>query len=201
MSTGAKKAEGALAAAAQEFERELERYERLASELQRTEVSSEKTLARSKKLLSDASESEQRLGGLLGSLLAAMNGARDVQQTSMERVLDAAKRMQVRAAELQTLLDRFTKLGAAAREVHGPVAQVAERQAAGASADELLPALNEVRGRMDSVITEAEAIAGLARDGNWPDLVREASALRDQVQAMRNRVLHVQRDVAQRATS
>ena len=43
--------------------------------------------------------------------------------------------------------------------------------------------------------------AGLAREGNWPDLVREASALRDQVQAMRNRVLNAQREVAQRATS
>ncbi|MDQ3036326.1 MAG: hypothetical protein M3Y87_28260 [Myxococcota bacterium] len=74
-------------------------------------------------------------------------------------------------------------------------------QSSGASADEILPALNDVRGRMESIISDADAIAAAATDGNWPDLVRESSALRDQVQASRNKLLRAHRDVAERAPS
>lgn len=199
--TAAKKSEGPLTAAASAFEVELERYERIAAELHRTEVSSEKTLSRSKKLLGESSECEQRLGALLGQLLQAMNGARETQQTSMQHALDAAQRLQRRADELNSLLARFAKLGEQAREVNEPVASIMAAQSSGASAEEILPALNDARGRMETIISGADAIATAAAEGNWPDLVREASALRDQVQASRNKLLRAHRDVAERAPS
>jgi len=110
------KHEGPLTAAAAAFEHELERYERLTSELGRTPVRSDKSLSRTKRLLSEAAECEEGLGRLLHGLLAAMQGARDKQQTSMERVLEAAHGVQTRASEFTALLERVAELGHKARD-------------------------------------------------------------------------------------
>src|SRR5207253_2518870 len=91
--------EGPLTTAAIAFERELARYEQITAELRRTTVKSEKTLHRTKALLTECGECEQRLGEHLGMLVAAMNGSRDKQQVCMELSVDASERFRSRTAE------------------------------------------------------------------------------------------------------
>src|SRR4051812_39798978 len=105
------KTTSSLAEAAAAFERELEQYEKLTSELKRTPVRSEKTLQRTKRLLNESVECEQQLGILLQGLLVAMNCARDRQQVCMELALEAVQSVQTRALEFQTMLERVSDLG------------------------------------------------------------------------------------------
>lgn len=192
------KHEGPLTSAAAAFERELERFERLTAELGRTPVRSDKSLSRTKRLLSEAAECEENLGRLLQGLLAAMQGARDKQQTSMERVLEAAHGVQTRASEFTALLERVAELGHKAREVNAPVAQVLTEKINGGDSHTLIASLEEVSERMQRVVQDAEGILRSAEDGDWPEIVRDVKSLKQQMQSARAKVLQARVDVANR---
>jgi hypothetical protein len=130
-----------------------------------------------------------------------MNTSRDKQQACMEESRSAADRIRARAAEFAALLEQFAALGQRARDVNEPVARVIEQKAAGAGAADLLAPLDEVKSRMASVIDDAADIAQKAQAQGWPDIAREAEALRQQVQAARNKVSLAQKSVASQAPS
>ena len=183
-----------LTGAASEFETELARYEKITAELKRTPVTSDKTLQRTRRLLSECAECEQRLSELLQQLLRAMNQRATDQQTYMQHSLEAANSLQSRAHEFQSLLERVTRLGELARDVNEPVSVVNANRAEGASTEQMLAALNEVGARIDGTLREAESIGAAADTGDWPEIAREVKSLSQQMQAARGRV----REAAQR---
>lgn len=66
---------------------------------------------------------------------------------------------------------------------------------------ELFASMREVGSRLESVISDAEALAQTSQQADWTDIARDAQALKQQLQAVRNRVLLGQRKLATRAPS
>jgi hypothetical protein len=196
-----KSPQGILTTAAAAFEEELGRYEELCQALTGTPLDSQKGLQRSKGIMQECAETEQRLAERLNALLGAMRLSQTRQQKTMEETLAAARKVQERVAEFATLMERFAALGLRAKDVNDPVTDVLSRKASGALAGDLLGGLKDVAGRMGVIAEEAESTAKDARAAGWVDIAREADALRQQVQAARNRVLLAQEKVAAQAPS
>jgi hypothetical protein len=191
---------GKLAEAADNFERELDRYERLSVELARTSVHSEKSLGRKRRLLEEFSESEAELGGRLQALLAAMNDARERQQRCMELAVTAATELRERAEQFSELMAQVATLGERARAASQPAGPLmAERdQNLGAQA---LASLDQVREQIQGVLAEADAIARSASEQNWPEVARDVNSLRQQLSSMQAKVTRLRDDVAKRTLS
>ena|ERR1700712_3397997 len=179
---------GPLSEAAAEFERELTRYEKISSELGRTTVRSQKTLSRTQRLLTESAECEEALGQRLRSMLEAMNGSRDKQQSCMETTLAAAKNLQTRANEFTALLERVSALGNRARETSEPAIAALTDSANGQRDAALLESLETLGDRMLGIIRDAEEIARDAEQGDWPDIARDVQSLRQQIIAALGRV-------------
>ena len=193
--------QGSLSAAATDFERELTRYEKLAGELSRTTVRSQKTLSRTQRLLGEAAACEEALGARLRTLLEAMNGARDVQQRCMEQTLAAARSLQTRATAFTTLLERVTALGVRARETSEPAIEALAKSSAGESGDTLMSSLEALGDRIAEIIAEATQLAKDADEGDWPDIARDVNSLKQQMQAAHGRVLQACASVGEQLLS
>jgi hypothetical protein len=180
---------GPLSAAAADFERELTRYQALATELSGTTVHSQETLARTQGLLGEAAACEEALGVRLRALLEAMNGARDVQQRCMEQTLKSARDLQQRAAAFTALLERVAALGTRARETSEPAIAALTRSSEGERGEALMKSLEALGDRMMAVVTEADQIVGDAEANDWPDIARDVNALKQQMQSAHARVL------------
>jgi chromosome segregation ATPase len=179
---------GPLSEAAAEFERELTRYEKISSELGRTTVRSQKTLSRTQRLLTESAECEEALGQRLRSMLEAMNGSRDKQQSCMETTLAAAKNLQTRANEFTALLERVSALGNRARETSEPAIAALTDSANGQRDAALLESLETLGDRMLGIIRDAEEIARDAEQGDWPDIARDVQSLKQQIISALGRV-------------
>jgi ABC-type transporter Mla subunit MlaD len=180
---------GPLSAAATEFERELAHYEKIAAELSRTPVRSQKTLARTQKLLTESAECEQTLGTRLRSLLEAMNGARDRQQQAMEQTLAAARALETRATEFTALIERVAALGTRARDTSEPAMQALADSKQEEQGGVLMRSLEQLSDRMQAIIHDAEQIARDAESGDWPDVARDVQSLKQQVIAAHGKVV------------
>ena len=199
--TAPKPVPASLVSAAQTFEDELRHLEDLALQLERAPISSQKTLQRSGTLLEDAGRTHERLGECLAALIAAVETTRARQQTALDRVLAETRRVQTRNQQYRELMDRFAALGARANEANGPVTSIVAQKDAGATAEDLLQALALVESLTEGVVADAEAVEQSAREGDWPDIAREAQALRQSMHAARNKVSLARRGVAGRAPS
>jgi hypothetical protein len=190
-----------LVAAAQRFEEELSRLEELASQLEKNTISSEKSLQRSGALLAQASEKHEVLAGCLGALVEGINVTRKRQEDALGRVLAATRKVEQRNGDYGEVMTRFAALGAKSKEVQGPLDAVSTLCEGDATPDALLEALGVVEARVAEVVAEADAVVSAAKEGGWPDVARDADALRQSMHAARNKLLGVRRDVASRARS
>lgn len=196
-----KKDPSPLVAAAAALEAELARWQDIVDEAEQLEVTSEKQLGRAKTLLESCGECEKTLAQSLHTFVTAMQSVQDKQRTCMERTIAAAKKVQERVAVRSGLLERFADLGKRAAEVNGPVGAVMEAIQKEAKPDELVGPLKEVAEKTDEVVTAAESVAKEAREAEWLDIAREADALKQQIQSVKNKVITAHRNVASRASS
>ncbi|HVY32202.1 MAG TPA: hypothetical protein VHB79_36950 [Polyangiaceae bacterium] len=187
-----------LLAAARALAEDVGRFEALSLELARQPLSSEKSLQRGRQALQACSEHEAKLAQSLRGFAEAMQAVQESQRQSMDRTAEAARRLQERQEQRAELERRVAQLGSQAREVSQPVASMVE--APGESPDLLAP-LAEVGRRLDAVIDDAGSVYELARQGEWNDLERETQSLREQLQALRNRVLLMRRKLSSEAAS
>jgi chromosome segregation ATPase len=191
---------GELARAANEFEEELTRFERLSSELARTRIQSEKSLTRKRHLLEEVSEREAELGARLKGLLGAIHTARERQTRCLETALAAASELQERAAQFSELMAKVASLGERAREVSQPASSL------GASTDDkataaVLEPLDQVNEQLQSVARDAETIARAADEQDWPEIARDVRSLRQQLSSMHAKLTQLRADVAKRTLS
>ena len=191
--------ESSLLSAARRLADDLTRFESLSLELSRLSINSEKSLQRARQSLQSCSEHETVLAQSLHQFAQAMQGMQETQQRCVELTAEAAQRIAARLAERTQLQVRLGSLGESARAVSAPVAELVERGAT-ESNDLLLP-LQEVERRLDAVINEAAELCELAQAGDWSDLSRDTQTLREQLQALRNRVMLMRRKLANTAPS
>lgn len=191
---------GKLTSAADHFEQELARYERLSNELARTSVHSEKSLGRKRRLLQELSECEEELGGRLKGLLVAMNDARDRQQRGLEIAVKAASELRERAEQFSELMDKVTALGERARSASQPAGPLLTAADGQARAEDLTP-LEQTSEQLQTVLSEAENIARAATEQNWPEVARDVNSLRQQLSSLNAKVTRLRTDIAQRTLS
>jgi len=187
-----------LLAAARALADDVTRFETLSVELARLPLNSEKSLQRARQALQACSEHETKLASSLRGFAEAMQALQESQRQSMDRTAEAAQRVQKRQEQRSELERRVAQLGSQARDVSQPVSSLVE--APGGSPDVLAP-LAEVGRRLDAVIDDAGSVYELARQGEWSDLERETQSLREQLQALRNRVLLMRRKLSSEAAS
>ena len=192
--------EGALAEAARALEAEVEHFESVVVEGRGLEMTTEQTLQRARSLLESCAECEQRMASQLQAFVTAMQGVQERQRRGMDAVAEIAAKVQGRIEGRNTLLDRFSALGAKAGEMTEPMSRVLAPSPSVAP-PAVIAALQQIVARTDEIVAEADRVAREAREGEWADIAREADALKQQVESARNKVLQVQRRVAGEAPS
>lgn len=194
-----KKSETPLSDAAGQIEAELSRFEQLLHELSRP-VSTDKALQRARVALEECSSCEERLAANLTAFAQAIQGIQTRQQSCMELLNERVGQVQARHADRSALVDRLALLGVRTSEISKPIAALGEA-AWQTVTPELLASVSEVSTRLEGAIGEAAQICVSARESDWSDLARDADALKQQLQAVRNQVVLGQRKLSSQAPS
>jgi chromosome segregation ATPase len=194
----AKAPDSPLVTAARELTEQLARFEAQSSELSRLAIDSDKALQRARQGLEACSAHEAALARALHAFAEAMQGVQVTQQRCVDLTATTAGRIAQRQAERVELQQRLAALGESARQVSAPFVELSRD---GAESGALLGSLHEVERRLAAVIADAATLAELSRAGDWQDLERDTESLRQQLQALRNRVLLMLRKLADSAPS
>src|SRR5258708_18766293 len=191
----------ALVAAAAAIDEELREYDELASEAKRITLDGEKSLARAARVLERSTTSQPRIHEKLRALVTEIETARDRQQRSLEALVEVAHALEARASEFDGLMKRFAEVGFAAQRVNQGTSQLTELKAGGAPEHELLDGLRALEEQMDGVVASAKELAHDAEQHGWPEIARQADAVRQQVNSANNKLAAAHRSVAARAPS
>jgi spore coat protein CotF len=202
-----KNSESPLVASVKQLDADVKRFEELSRDLARLQINSEKSLQRARQTLEECSAHETKLAGSLRAFAEAAQTMQQLQSACMQEIAQSTKRIAERHAERLELQQRLVAIGESARaasapftELHAPESRPsAEGEQSpspvpdGSLSDQLLEPLGEVERRLEAVIEEASALCELTHQGDWNDLERDTQSLREQLQALRNRVLLTRR--------
>jgi chromosome segregation ATPase len=180
---------------------ELRAYDELARDAQRIEIDGEKSIARAARMLEDATKRQPAIQEKLRALVGEIEAARLQQQKSLDTLVEVSQSLQARATQYSELMDRFAELGEAAKGVNSLTTALSARRSEGAHEGELLAGLQELELRMNTVVERAESLAHDAEQYGWPEIARQADAVRQQVNAAKNKLVLAHRAVAGRAPS
>jgi len=194
-----KKPDAVLVKAATLLDDELSHFEGLLQEL-KAPVNSEKALQRARQRLEECSACEEKLAEHLRAFALAMQVMQARQQECMQLLNERAEGLQARLLDRNALVQRINQLGQKAGQVSDPISALAE-PAWESPTPELLSSVAEMSARLESVIAEAAAVATSAKESDWADVARDADALKQQLTAVRGKLLLGQRKLASRAPS
>lgn len=191
-----KKVESPLLIAAKALSDDLSRFEALSTELGHLSINSQKSLQHAGQSLEACSVHEAKLAESLGAFAQAMQHLHLTQQRCMEQAAAAAEHVRKRQLERAGLEERLALLGHKAREISLPMPEPST-----ALSSELLGPLEQLEQRLSELVSEVGEVCELAQNQDWQDLTRETQSLREQLQALRNRVLLSRRKLAQNKPS
>lgn len=198
----AKSVEGSpLVEAVRRMEEELRRYEALTAEVARAPISSEKTLTRTARAVTEAAACHERFLECVGLVSQALGDTRARQEATLVRMAEAARVVGERADGFVALLDRYRRLGDVARTLNERASDISARRASGTPAEETYTAVGELLDGMATALAEAEAIAKDGRDRGYDQIARDADALKQQMASAKNRLSLAHRTLAERAPS
>ena len=176
------------------LEKELARSDELARAARKIPLSSEKNIERASRALTEAAKSHEQAGQYVFALVAAVARARQLQEATASEIHAQATEVQRRIAQLGVLARRFAELGKEASAIGAMVqdalnARKESKDAAGPGAP---PLLAEVHARMARVLEGATELTLAAKTDGLVDDARDADAIRQQVQAARNKLTLLQ---------
>jgi hypothetical protein len=190
-----------LVAAAAALDDELRRFDELARETREQRINGQKGLTRTAALLSESLGARERIEESVRKLVAEIGGAQQRQQESIQILVDVASLLERRTKERDDLLTRFAGLGASAARVNLLAADLATRRQEGATEAEILELLVGIQAMMTGVAAEADALTEDAEKSDWPDIARQADAVRQQVSAVKSKLAAAHRNIAANAPS
>jgi uncharacterized coiled-coil DUF342 family protein len=189
-----------LVEAAAQLEEELKRYEALTEEVARGAIHSRKSLMRVARLLQQAAECHEGIMKQVGVLSEAMTSTRGRQSSCAEKLVDAGKRVQERAAALQELLGRYDALGELSKALTADAAAITARKDE-ATPQAALEATGPLVERMQQAVDQATTLTDAARDADFTDLARDVDSVKQQLQSLRNQVMLARRALGERSPS
>ena len=166
-----------LVRAAGALEDELANLERLSRSVRKLRLDSDRSIARAAKELSEALTLPERLGAGLGTLAAAMQRMQERQQAALEPLAACASAIQERTRQLGEHMQVFGELGKAAAEATALL-----------QSDDPSSVMDEVNARLTNIVERARTLFEKARADDFPDVAREADALRQRISSVRRRL-------------
>jgi len=164
--------------AAAELEEELVKLETLSSATRKNRLDSEKSILRAAKDLSEALTLPERLASGLRALGMAMQQMEARQQAALEPLAAYAVEVQSRMKKLEEHMRAFAALGEAAGNASAVL------QSAGDRAELIENAKVQLSGIADG----ARALYEAADADDFPDVARQADALRQRVTALQRKL-------------
>jgi uncharacterized coiled-coil DUF342 family protein len=169
----------ALLRAATSLETELQRLEALSRAARKIPLTTEKNIARAAKELQEALTLPERLAAGLQQLASAMATMQGRQQAALEPLATFASEIQQRHQRLLEHMQAFAALGSAAAEVTARIQGGEGERAA---------VLSDVDAQLGRLADNARALFDAARAEDFPELAREADALKQRAAALRRRL-------------
>jgi chromosome segregation ATPase len=190
-----------LVAAAMALDDELRAFDEIARQANDQRMNSQKTLGRTAAVLNESVEARARIEAGVRRLVTEIGGAQERQQRSVQILVEVAAELERRTKEREALLGRFLGLGTSAASVNALAANLATRRQEGALETEVLELLREIQTKMSDVAAEADALAEAAEKDGWPEIARQADAVRQQVNAVKSKIAAAHRTISAGAPS
>ena len=190
-----------LVAAAMALDDELRAFDEIARQAKEQRMNSQKTLSRTAAVLSESVEARGRIEGGVRRLVEEIGFAQKRQETSVQALVDVAADLEERTKSRERLLTRFAGLGASAARVNTMAAELGTRRNEGAGGTEVLDLLREIEDQMSAVATEADEVGEAAEKDGWPEIARQADAVRQQINAAKSKLAAAKRTLASGAPS
>jgi len=168
-----------LVSAASSLENDLLQLESIARAARKTPLTSEKNIARAARELQEALTLPERLAAGLQALASAMATMQTRQQAALEPLAVFAGEIQQRHKRLAEHMQAFAALGAAAAEVTARIQGGEGERAA---------ILSDVDAQLGKISNDARALFEVAHAEDFPELAREADALKQRAAALRRRL-------------
>jgi chromosome segregation ATPase len=180
-----------LISVAEALDGELRRFEELSENIQRASLTSEKNLGRASHTLKEIADVGEALQARLGAMVAVIAGFRDRQEMLAKAVQAKAEELQERSKTLESLLERYRTLGEDARQLNQHLRAATSDRLAGkdeVAAYPLFPHLQELDEKIGQLADNAQSLVDRAQADDFPDVAHQADALRQQLQAVRNKL-------------
>ncbi len=168
-----------LVRAAEVLEHEIASLEALSKATRKIPLNSERNITRAAKELTETTQFQERLAVGLQALAGAMAQLQARQQAALEPLAAFATETQARMQRLSEHMQAFGVLGNAAGDV------TALLQAGGAERSEVVAAVGE---QLTAIESGARTLLDVARQDDFPDVVREADSLKQRVAALRKKL-------------
>jgi ABC-type transporter Mla subunit MlaD len=175
----ADKEASALVRAAQTLEDDIVKLESVQKSLRKIRLNSEKSIGRAAKELNDAVALPERLAAGLQALAAAMAEMQERQQAALTPLAGFATEIQERMRRLGEHMQAFGALGKAAGEVTALLQSTAGDRSV---------IVAEVDAQLTKISDGARAVFDAARADDFPDVAREADALKQRVTSLRRKL-------------
>jgi len=162
---------------AEALEQELVELEAISRAASKARLDSEKTIARAAKDLQTALAVPERLAEGLLTLGAAMERMQARQQVALDELAQHAVTLQERAKKLEEHMRAYAALGEAAAEASESLKVEGDRALLAESA----------KVRLATLVDAARELFDAARADDFPEIAREADALKQRMTALRRR--------------
>lgn len=196
--TGSARAD--LVSAAETVENDVRRLEELSAAARRIRLNTEKSIARAARELQETMEQQERLANGLRAFGEAMVRMQERQQAALEPLGARAAEIQDRMTRLSEHMQRFGALGIQASEVAKllqalPSVQAESGEGGTGSVHPAAQtsALIDVDERFTALVEQAKSLAESARVEDFPEIFREADALKQKIHSMRGRLAELVR--------
>jgi hypothetical protein len=192
---------GDLTEAARELEQELKRFEDLTAAARRMPLDTKKGLERAAKATAETAVGQERVDRALGALVAAIAAVRARHEANVATLNERGEEIRLRAEALSPLVERFGALGEEGRAINQLVHEVAIRQRDASTPEvmrEIVASLEAIEARMAKLIDDARELGQAATAASSADVADQASSLRQQVAAARNKVGLLRKSLAEK---
>lgn len=182
---------GDLSEAAQALERELHRFEELATAARKGSLDTHKAIERAAKATTEAAGAQERVDVTLRALVAAITAARERHEANANALQVRGEEIRLRAEQFEALYARYRAFGEEGRSINQLVQEAANRQGATTTPEgirELVTLIEGIEERMATLVDGARELGQAAIAAAIADLAAQADSLRQQVASARNKL-------------
>jgi chromosome segregation ATPase len=181
---------GDLTEAARALAGELQRFEDRAADARRMPLSTQKAIERAAKATTETAAGQQGVDLALGTLVRAIQAVRERHEANAAALQTRGEEIRRRAEQFAALYERWSALGEEGRVINLLVQEAAamQRDATPETGRALVAAIVGIEERMAKLVDDAKDLGQAATAASIHDLAEQASSLRQQVVAARNRI-------------